>query len=173
MIKNIRPLIFVLTAGAVLLATPALAVCPVCIVAVGAGLGLSRYLGIDDLITGLWLGGLLVAMIVWTINWLKPKIKKPVWRPIVNILVIIAYYAMIFWPLTANKLIGHPLNKIWGFDKTVVGIIVGSLAFWGTSEFYLYLKKENGGHAYFPFQKVAMPLITLVILSLLGYALTR
>ena len=37
-------------------AIPAKAICPVCTVAVGAGIGLSRWLGIDDSITGLWIG---------------------------------------------------------------------------------------------------------------------
>lgn len=39
-----------------------LAQCPVCTVAIGVGVGLCRYLGIDDLITGLWIGALLLAL---------------------------------------------------------------------------------------------------------------
>ncbi|MCX6758247.1 MAG: hypothetical protein NTX14_00895, partial [Candidatus Nealsonbacteria bacterium] len=53
-----------------LTARPALAVCPICTVAVGAGLGLSRWFGIDDSISGLWIGGLIVSFILWTIDWL-------------------------------------------------------------------------------------------------------
>lgn len=156
-----------------LLALPAQAVCPVCIVAVGAGLGFSRYLGIDDTITGLWIGGLTVAMIVWTINWARPKIKKNETRIWWNSLIFVAYYAMIAWPLTTQGFIGHPLNKIWGIDKIIFGIVIGSLVFWGSSELYLYLKKNNNNHAYFPFQKVVMPFTSLVILSLFFYLLTR
>lgn len=44
------------------------AVCPVCTVAVGAGVGFSRYLGIDDTIAGLWIGALIVSVSMWTIN---------------------------------------------------------------------------------------------------------
>jgi len=51
----------------------ALAVCPICTVVIGAGVGLSRWLGIDDTISGLWIGGLIISMIVWTINWLGKK----------------------------------------------------------------------------------------------------
>jgi hypothetical protein len=163
----------VLIGAATLLALPAKAVCPVCILAVGAGLGLSRYLGIDDTITGLWIGGLTVAMIMWTINWVRPKIKKVKTIPFWNILIIIAYYAMIAWPLTTQNFIGHPLNVIWGIDKIILGISLGSLLFWGISELYLYLKKENNGHAYFPFQKVVMPFGALAFMSLIFYLLTR
>ena len=159
-------------AGATLLALPAKAVCPVCIIAVGAGLGLSRYLGIDDSITGLWIGGFTVAMIAWTINWARPKIKKNSARIWWNLLIAAAYYVMIAWPLVSKNFIGHPLNKIWGIDKIVFGVTIGSLAFWGTSELYLILKKNNKGHAHFPFQKVVMPFGVLAILSLFFYLLT-
>lgn len=168
--KLITPLLISATA---LIALPAQAVCPVCIVAVGAGLGLSRHLGIDDTMTGLWIGGLTVAMIMWTINWAKPKIKKVKAIPLWNTLIIIAYYAMVAWPLTTQNFIGHPLNKIWGIDKIILGITLGSVVFWGMSELYLYLKKENNNHAYFPFQKVVMPFGALAFFSLIFYLLTK
>jgi len=56
-----------------LIAKSAFAVCPVCTVAVGAGLGLAEYFGIDDSISGLWIGALIVSMSIWTINWLNKK----------------------------------------------------------------------------------------------------
>ena len=49
------------------------AVCPICTIAVCAGVGLSRWLGIDDMVTGLWLGGLFVLLSISTIAWLKRK----------------------------------------------------------------------------------------------------
>src|SRR3990172_4136169 len=54
-------------------APSALAVCPVCTVAVGAGLGISRALGIDDTVTSVWIGGLILSMSFWLIDWLKKK----------------------------------------------------------------------------------------------------
>ncbi len=50
--------------------------CPVCTIAVGAGIGLSRWLGVDDLISGLWIGGLIVSLIGMTILWLNKKNLK-------------------------------------------------------------------------------------------------
>lgn len=156
-----------------LIASPAQAVCPVCVVAVGAGLGFSRYLGIDDTITGLWIGGLTMAMIAWTINWARPKIKKVQTAKWWNLLIVITYYALIAWPLATKDFIGHPLNTIWGIDKIILGIVLGSFVFWGMSEYYLVLKKNNNNRAHFPFQKVAMPFGALAILSLIFYLLTR
>ena len=53
------------------------AVCPVCTVAVGAGLESARLLGVDDVITGIWAGGLTLSVFFWTAGWLKKhNIKK-------------------------------------------------------------------------------------------------
>lgn len=146
------------------------AICPVCTLAVGAGVGLSRYLGIDDTITGLWVGGLVVSMIMWTINWLN---KKNIHFKGRKIITTLSYYLLIVVPLYWTGILGHPLNTLWGVDKLLLGIIIGSLGFLGAGLGYYRLKAKNDGHAYFPFQKVAMPVGTLLILSLIFYFLTR
>ena len=48
-------------------------VCPVCVVAIGAGLGFSRWLGIDDLVSSVWIGAFLIAIISWTLSFMKKK----------------------------------------------------------------------------------------------------
>lgn len=142
------------------------AVCPVCIVAVGAGFGLSQYLGIDDAITGIWMGGGLIALSLWTAEWLeKKKVKYNTGLAI----SIIAYYTMAAWPLISQGLIGHPVNKIMGIDKIIFGLILGSIILPACNYWYNQLKTKNNGHAYFPFQKVAMPLAGLALASLLVY----
>lgn len=172
--KNINKKLFWLTLPTLTLAAlPAKAVCPVCIIAVGAGLGLSEYLGIDDTIAGAWIGGLLVAMIIWTINWLNKKNWKFGNKDLRDILITIVYYAMVIWPLWTKNLIGHPGNKLFGLDKLIFGIGVGSLGFLGATLWYNNIKKNNGGHAQFPFQKVAWPVGALVLLSLAFYFLTK
>jgi len=146
------------------------AVCPVCTIAVGAGVGLAQWLGIDDTISGVWIGGLTVSMIIWTINWLNKKKLAFKWYQLV---VAIFYYLIIVVPLHYSNLIGHPYNKIGGLDKLLLGIISGSLVFWLVVNLYEYLKKKNGGHAHFPFEKVILPVSSLFLISLLFYFLTR
>jgi len=68
--KNIG---FILAVIMAFWAQKAAAICPVCTVTVGAGIGLSRWLGIDDSITGLWLGAFLLSISLWTIDWLDRK----------------------------------------------------------------------------------------------------
>lgn len=155
-----------------LFAKQALAVCPICTIAVGAGVGLSRWLGIDDSITGLWIGGLTVSMITWTLSWFDKKNIHFRGRALVT---IIGYYLLIVVPLYFMGIMGNPLNTICdcGLDKLLIGIVVGSTAFWFGAEWYFNLKEKNGGHAYFPFQKVVMPVSPLIIMSLIFYFLTK
>jgi hypothetical protein len=153
-----------------LIGYPAKAVCPICTVAVASGVGLSRYLGIDDTIAGLWIGGLTVSAIMWTINWLDLKGIRFLGR---KPLVVLGYYAMIVAPLYWMGILGHPFNTMWGMDKLLLGIIIGSISFFTSGIWYYQLKRRNNGHSYFPFQKVVMPVSPLVILSLIFYYLVR
>ena len=155
-----------------LAAIPAYAICPVCVIAVGAGLGLSEYLGIDDTVAGVWVGGLLVSMIIWTINWLNKKNWSFGNKDFRDVLIVILYYGLTFWPLWEKGLIGHPLHRFWGIDKLILGTLVGSIGFLLANWWYNNIKKRRG-HAQFPFQKVVMPVGTLAILSGIFYFLTK
>lgn len=144
--------------------------CPVCTVAVAGGIGLSRYLGIDDTITGVWIGGLASSLTMWTIGFLDKKNIKFKGR---KILTFLGYFLLIIVPLFWTNIIGHPYNRLWGVDKFLLGMIFGSIAFFLGALWYLNLKKNNNGKAHFPFQKVAMPVSPLVILSVIFYFLTK
>jgi len=166
--KNI--FLFLMSLGLLLRAGTVLAICPICTIAVGAGVGLAQWLGIDDTISGIWIGGLTVSMIVWTINLLDKK--HWIFKGYKGIIVF-AYFLLIVLPLYYTGLIGHPYNMIWGMDKILVGIVVGSLVFEGAVRWYENLKKQNGGHAHFPFEKIVFPVGALALASLLFYFLTR
>lgn len=168
--KKITSLSLTLLLLSTVFAAQVYAVCPVCIIAVGAGVGLSRWLKISDTITGLWIGGFIVAIIAWTINWLDKKNIKFKGRKIITAL---AYYAIIIAPLYFNGIIGSPANVFCGCDKLLFGIIIGSIAFLAGNIYYEYLKKKNNGHAYFPFQKIAMPILPLAILSLIFWVVVK
>jgi len=170
-LKKIKKYIAVLSLGAIFFPVhAALAVCPVCTIAVGAGVGLSRYFGIEDTITGVWIGGLIVSLAFWTDNWLKGRNKNIAYQ---KIWMLVAYYAIILVPMFWQGIIGHPFNKICGVDKLLFGIIFGSVGFWAGSELHLILKKRNGDKVYFPFQKVAFGIAPLIILSIVFYIISK
>lgn len=152
------------------MATAAQAFCPVCTIAVAGGVGLSRWLGVDDTITGLWIGGLLICMVVWTLDWFdKKKIDFVAKKSVTTV----AWYLMVVAPLWWEDIIGHPLNRIWGMDKLVVGIFFGSVFFLLGGGLHFTLKKKNGNKVYFPFQKVVFAVSPLIVLSAVFYLLVR
>ena len=171
-----RQVIFVLSSAFsfFLFVVPAHAVCPVCTIAVAAGVGLSRYLGIDDSITGLWIGGLCVSITLWTISWLEKKNIRFDGR---NLLTWIGYFVLVVVPLYWGNFMGHPLNVITignhVVDKLLLGIGLGAGLFYAGVISYEYIKAKNGNKAHFPFQKIAMPIVPLIILSFLFYFLTK
>jgi len=162
--KFIIPAIVLLTVF--FLSQKALAICPVCTIAVGAGVGFSRWLGIDDLISGIWLGGLIVSTIIWFLNWLD---KKQIRFKFDWLVISFLFYLIVITPLYFSGIIGHPFNKFCGLDKIIFGLIFGSLSF--LIGFWLnnFLKKKNNGQVFFPFQKVALPILFLIITSLIFY----
>ncbi len=168
-------LCLLLIAYRLLLPPSAEAVCPVCTIAVGAGLGISRALGIDDAVTSVWIGGLILSMSFWTIDWLQKKKKMENSRPEPNgsggkwklkILLIVAMYLLTLLPLYFGKFIGRPYNSIVGIDKILFGTFWGSLAFlagvWADRKV-----REKKGKQLFIYQKVVFPVSALLITSLI------
>ncbi|MCX8178754.1 MAG: hypothetical protein N3D75_02925 [Candidatus Aenigmarchaeota archaeon] len=157
--------IFVLLISLLLLPY-AKAVCPLCTIAVGAGLGLFRYMGIDDLITSIWIGGLLISMSFWTIDWLEKKKIKFIFR---DQIVFLSFYLLVIIPFYLGQIIGHPLNTFFGIDKIIFGMFVGTVAFLKSIYFDRYLRKINQNKVLFPYQKVILPLLFLLIASISFY----
>ena len=156
--------------GAALFLHGAIAVCPVCTVAVGAGLEGARLLGVDDVITGIWAGGLTLSLFFWTAGWLKRRgVRSAFWQIFVS---FVFYYALLgavyFLP---NMHFGA--NTLWGIDKFLLGIIVGTVCFWAGARWYVSIKRKNGGHAQFAFQKVVVPISFLLAATLVFWFITK
>ncbi len=146
------------------------AVCPVCTIAVGAGLEGARLLGVDDVITGIWAGGLTLSLFFWTAGWLKKHgVKSFLWQIFVPFVVYYGLLAMVY--LLPGVTFGA--NTLWGIDKFMLGIIVGTLAFYFGARWYTKIKRENGGHAKFAFQKVVVPLSFLAVATLVFWLITK
>ncbi len=152
--------------GLIFFTQPAQAFCPVCTVAVGVGVGLSRWLGIDDTISGVWIGGMIVALIMWAVDWLN---KKEINFKFKTAIVSIVFYALTIVPLYFTGIMGHPLNKILNIDKLLFGIVGGTIAFLAGVWIDASISKDNSNKNYFPFQKVTITLAMLLFMSLIFY----
>jgi hypothetical protein len=159
----IKTALFIFTA--LFMSGRALAICPLCTVAVGAGLGISRWLGISDLISATWVGALLASASLWTINWAK-KFKFRWLREI----IFIFFYATTIISLKASGVIGMLGNTVLGADKIIMGMAIGTATFIG-SEIYYEKTRQKRGKALFPFQKVILPFALLAVMSIIFYLL--
>lgn len=146
------------------------AVCPVCTVAVVGGLGISRALGVDDTVTSVWIGGLILSSSFWVTDWLS---KRPKYKKLANIWVIaVLLYGIVLIPLYYAKMIGLPQNTLWGMDKILLGTAVGSLVF--LKGVYLdKLERRKIGKQFFIYQRVVFPVLALTIASFIFYIITR
>lgn len=152
--------------GLTVFALPAQAVCPICTIAVAGGLGISRMLGIDDVITGVWIGGLIISTGMWTADFTKKR-KWPI--PHSELLSIIGYYLLVLVPLYWSDFIGLPGNTLGGVDKIILGTAIGSFMFIVGMWLDKYLRKINDGKVFVYFQKVLLPVSMLTITSVVLY----
>jgi hypothetical protein len=146
------------------------AVCPVCTIAAGAGLGVSRWIGIDDSITGLWIGGLILSSGLWLADWISKRKWKIPYPKLSSILLMILF---VIPPLYWGKMIGLAGNAMFGIDKVVFGTIVGAIVFMLGVWVDKRLRKTNGGKVYIYYQKVIAPIFLLTLASYILYIITR
>jgi len=150
-------------------------VCPVCTVAVGVGVGFLRAWGVNDIITGLWFGALIVSSIAWMIDYLNRKNIHFLFR---KIAVIIAFYCIFIIPLYYWKVNGIPImgalgNTIWGIDKILLGVILGTIVFILAVISGNYLKKINDNKVLFNYQKIVVPLVFLIFASIVIFLILK
>jgi hypothetical protein len=145
--------------------------CPVCAVAVGVGLGLSRWLKIDDTISGLWVGALLVSL-----SFILAQRTKKYLELSVKLLAFLYFLLLLlttFIPFSYLHIIGNPLNTFRGIDKLEFGTAVGIIVFLFSLFLHAFLKSRHHNKSYFPFQKVIIPVDMLLLASLIMYWIVR
>ncbi|PIV08730.1 hypothetical protein COS52_01190 [Candidatus Roizmanbacteria bacterium CG03_land_8_20_14_0_80_39_12] len=134
--------------------------CPVCIVTVGGGLFIAKKLGVDDLLTALWISGLNVAISFWFVTFIKkPKfLRNPLlWTAIM--------FVSTYGYLAATKQMYHKNNTFMHVDKVLVGLVLGTLVWLLGIGIDKLIRKYNNGKVLFFYQKVIVPLFLLLATS--------
>lgn len=147
-------------------APAALAHCPLCVAGAGVGLTLSRWIGIDDSITGVWLAAFLGAISFWTETALiKDKELKLTLRP----LIYIGIFAATLWSFYKfNLVVKH--GDIFGIHKLTFGMIAGGILFYLVDVVDDLLIKKYG-KVFFPYQRIIISLGSMLLLSVGIYIL--
>ncbi len=136
--------------------------CAVCTLAVGASLELARQLGVDDCVVGVWAGALLALLGYWLVLWFDKKGWNFYGR---NFLLIALSVAMIGFTYVSDMTYTPRPILVFYLDPFLFSVILGALVLVYSSVFYQWMKKKNGGHAHFPFEKVVVPVLALTLLS--------
>lgn len=142
------------------LANPA---CPICTIAIGAGVGVAESLGVPTSVVGLWAGALLTLLGYWMIKFFDNRGWKFFGR---NALLIGLSVAMIGFAYVGDI----DYTPVWicnvlYIDPILFGAIVGMIVFILVEKLYEFMKRKNGGHAHFPFERVVLPVVVLALFS--------
>lgn len=137
----------------------ALAHCPLCVAGTGAGLVFSRWLGIDDSITGVWIAAFLGAMSLWFANTVKKK-----YLPLQNLVIYIGVFGATLWSFYAFNLIDEHAGLIMGIPKLTFGIVTGGIVFYLVEAGNTLIKKKRG-KVLFAYQPIVFSLVAMLVLS--------
>lgn len=141
-------------------------VCPVCTVAVGAGVGVSRWFGVHDAIIGIWIGGFLLALSWWMNSFLRAHGYTFIgYRLFIPIFMYFTAWASVWCSC------GFGLCTLAGISCLTMGVLIGSVIFALGTILSCILKVINNGQVFFYFQKVVIPFVLLLLASILVYVL--
>lgn len=135
--------------------------CAVCTLAIGASLSVARKLGVEDSVVGLWAGALLTLLGYWTIMYFDKRQWHFWGRDLLLIALSVAMIGFIF----VSETVYTPVIiwKILYMDPIMFSAILGMLIYIFSQQFYLWMKARNGGRAHFPFEKVVLPIVLLMV----------
>ena len=136
--------------------------CVVCTVAIGTSLSIAHKLGVSDCVIGVWTGAMLSIVGYWTIRFFEKRNWNFKGRDLILMGLSIASVGFIY----LETLTYSPL--IIGFlyiDSFLLASLVGAFTFILAMRFYEWLKYKNSGHAHFPFEKVVLPVVSVLLVS--------
>lgn len=134
--------------------------CPVCTVTVVAGLGISRFFGIDDLLTSIWIGGFILSFSFVFHSWMVKKWPKMLTAHSLQFTIFLMYVLALL-----------PLYKTPTISRIIYGTAIGAVAFMA-GVYADKLQRKKYEKIFFPFQKVVFPVLMLILASVVGYILT-
>ncbi len=136
---------------------------PICAVGIASGLGISRWLGIDDITLGLWIGALILSVSIQFNIFLNKKGKS---FPYSFWVIFLSSWTLSFLPILIN-LDKYTSCIICGFPEVICGSILGILTLFLVDKLNLFIIDKHNKKVYFYYQKVIIPLIGLVIVSII------
>lgn len=141
--------------------------CPLCTGATIVGVGVTRSLGLDDSIIGVFIGAMIVSSALWVNNILKKKnIGGNATLRIGSITM--ATFVLTFLTFYYAGLFGlGNTYRIFGVEKIVFGALSGGIVSFATFGISNKIKKDNNGKTLFNYQTMALTFGGLILNALL------
>ena len=136
---------------------------PICAVGIASGLGISRWLGIDDITLGLWIGALILSVSIQLNVFLTKKGKS---SPFSFWVIFGGTWILSFLPIS-KTLIQDPSCNIFGFPRIICGSILGALTLFLVDKVNNFIIDKHNKTVYFYYQRVIIPIIGLIIVSMI------
>lgn len=135
---------------------------PLCTIGIVGGLSLSKFLGINDLTLGLWVGALLLSASLLFYRFLSKKRIK-IFGGFVTILAL--FYVLSFLPLYKYLIWQSP--KICGMPRIILGSLIGMFVLFFSDYINHQIIAKNKNKVYFYYQKAIIPLLVLILVSII------
>ncbi len=127
------------------------------------GMALARWLGVSDLVLGLWIGALIVSATVVTVKWLAKYGKDFNGSFSTIFLLTIAITAF----SVRKQLVWSGPGLVLGLPPVVAGIVSGALTIFAIDAVNKRIIARHDGKVYFPYQKLVAPLVGVIVVSLI------
>lgn len=149
-------------------ASPVSAHCPLCTAGVLGGLTLTRWLGVDDIYSGLWFGALIGSLSFW----FGGSVKKR-YLPYQEYVLFFLAFLLTTVPFLYSGLSNPHVPRILGVNRLFAGMVLGGIVFLLSSCLDKAVRRVNKGHSLFPYQGVIMTLGSVIVAAGVTYLLLR
>jgi len=135
--------------------------CTVCTIAIGASIGIARKLGVDDSVVGVFFGALMTVGGFWLIKFFDKKNWNFRFRNTILMLLSLSSVLPMYFGV-----ISYVKDPDFYIDIFLFSYFLGGLVYLSTSRIYQVIKLRRG-HAHFPFEKVVIPVVALILAALI------
>ncbi len=146
------------------LSSAAFAHCPLCVGATGMAVATARFYGINDMITGLFVGVFMLSTALWVHIALKKRNKGKNYVPLQAPAIIISSILMM---LVTFYFTGNWAGTMFGMSTIVVGTLIGSFVSSVTFLLHDLFRAMNNNRNYVPFQPILL-VFAAAFLAVLG-----
>lgn len=140
--------------------------CPLCTAGVLGGLTLTRWLGVDDIYSGLWFGALIGSLSFWFGRSIKRK-----FLPFQEYLIFIFVFLLTTVPFLYEGLTNPHVPQLFGVNRLFAGMVIGGLVFLASTLLDKFLRILNKGKVFFPYQGVVITIGSIAMSVGIAYLL--